>query len=80
MKNDPNPVSVHYAGVEAEQLTREMNLIREQISDDEYWIGRLQNMIEVLGDAKLSTANRTLAMRHLEDAQSRLLRELGGKP
>lgn len=80
MKNDPNPVSAHYAGVEAEQLTREMNLRTLKISDNEFIIGNLQSTIETLSNVILASAQRTLALRHLEDAQSRLIRELGDRP
>jgi hypothetical protein len=40
----------------------------------------IQGLINRMTVSPHGSANRTLAIRHLEDAQSRLQRELGDKP
>lgn len=75
-----SPQDSHASEVRATQMDDEINLLGERIAADEVMIGQLAVMICNLSDPKLATTHRTLALRHLEDAQSRLLRELGSKP
>ncbi len=61
-------------------LNRAIERIGYMIAENEAWIVRIGELLEDLADAPDKTDHRTLATMHLEDAQSRILRELGDKP
>lgn len=71
---------VHDAEVNAGILSRELVDLEYQIHEDIKFVGEQQKFINFLTATKYKTANRMLALRHCEDAQSRILRELGDKP
>ena len=70
----------HDAVFNAGQLSAERVDLEYQISEDVVFIGEQQKFINFLTVTKYKSAHRTLALRHCEDAQSRILRELGDKP
>lgn len=70
----------HDAEFNAGQLTRELVDLEYQIHEDIKFVGEQQKFINFLTTTKFKSAHRTLALRHCEDAQSRILRELGDKP
>jgi hypothetical protein len=77
---DSDPRIAHDAGVSVIRMAGDEKALTEQILEDVTWIANLQGMINRMTVSKHGSAQRTLALRHLEDAQSRLLRELGEKP
>lgn len=50
------------------------------ILESEEMAREIQGLLNRLHTAKHQSRHRSLALRHLEDAQSRLMRELGDKP
>ena len=70
----------HDAEFKVGQLTKELVDLEYQIHEDIKFIGEQQKFINFLTVTKYKSAHRTLALRHCEDAQSRILRELGDKP
>lgn len=79
---DPATSSVHAhdANFHAERLAKELVDLEFQIHEDIKFVGEQQKFINFLITSKYKSAHRTLALRHVEDAQSRILRELGDKP
>lgn len=77
--NHPNaePRDTHAAQAHADVLGREIADLQHHIEGDLKLCDEIQQLINFLNASKAKTAHRTLALRHLEDAQSRLLRELG---
>lgn len=67
----------HEAGVGAEQLEREITHLEQQLDGNVEMVGLLDELIHFLEGSPHKSTHRTLALRHLEDAQSRLLRENG---
>ena len=78
-RTSPNPQDCHQAGIDSERLTREIKQLEHTILELEDMIGNLSGMIGMLRDIPQGGAHSTLAMRHLEDARSRLFLELGTK-
>ena len=76
---DGEPQTCHDAGLLEARLRKEIEGIKQLIDSDLCLIGKLDEVIGGFIPA-LSTSFRTLALRHVEDAQSRLLRELGDYP
>lgn len=74
------PRVAHIETVSRDQLRLERDNMAEAILEDEEWISELQGLLNRITCSPHGSAHRQLAIRHLEDAQSRLLRELGDKP
>ena len=73
----PDPATAHDATVLAGQISKQIDRTQAIIDSDEVIIGMLQGVINHLQNDELRTEFRTLALRHIEDAQARLVRELG---
>lgn len=73
------PRDAHCAGVNAGMLEREIEDLENQILADQRLCGEIQHAINFLTASKTKTRQRALALAELENAQSRLLRELGEK-
>jgi len=76
---DGDPQTSHDAGVLASRIEAEVKDIKALIDSDLQLVSLLDQVI-LSFDLTLSTSNRTLASRHIEDSQSRLIRELGDYP
>lgn len=72
-----DPRLSYEAGVTAAQLEREAKAMTEQRDGNNELICELQKLINYLESSPRKSSHRTLALRHLEDAQSRLMRENG---
>ena len=77
---ETDPRTAHEAGVAADGVERELHQVTATIASDVELVGEIQQQINYLSESSFKSAHRTLALRHLEDAQSRLLRELGDLP
>ena len=75
-----SPADLHDATAITERLEKEIDQLAESIVAEEFLIIDIGHMIDRLEKTNFKTAHRTLALRHLEDAQSSLIRELGDKP
>ena len=73
------PQECHQAKVYADEVAREIASLREMADADEILVQGIQNLLDTITILP-PTAHRVLALRHIEDAQSRLMRELGDKP
>lgn len=76
-KPSTDPRLAHEAGVAAERLGRDVEKLREYHAGNAALILRLQELIRYLENSPHKSVHRSLALRHLEDAQSRLMRENG---
>ena len=65
------------AGESADRLAREIMAMNQQKAGNQGLIEQIQIQINYLEKSPHQSAHRTLALRHLEDAQSRLIRENG---
>jgi len=74
------PAERHAAETDADSLVRELARISGEIADVETWLSDLAPLIRKLRIRNIGYRNATLALQHLEDAESRLIRELGDKP
>lgn len=77
---DSDPRIAHDVSVEVLRMAREEKELMTQIQEDVEFMAGIQGLINRITVSPHGSANRTLAIRHLEDAQSRLQRELGDKP
>ena len=75
-----DPQTAHDALVIRKNIEREMEVLVAQSEEDIMIIEELDRCIEKLSNPKFESVHRVLALRHLEDAQSRLIRELGDPP
>lgn len=80
MRDDPNPGAAHNAGVRASAIEQDIQRIKQTIDSNLLSIDHMEFLLGQLSIPSISSADRTLALRHIEDAQSRLLRELGDQP
>jgi len=80
MRMDASPQDAHDAGLEAEKLARSITSLEALIEGDELLLAHCEALLLRLRDPALVTAHRMLACRHVEDAESRILRELGDLP
>lgn len=71
---------VHDAEVDIGILSKEIEDLEYEIAEDVKFVGEMQRFVNFLSVTKYKSWHRTLALRHCEDAQSRILRELGDKP
>jgi hypothetical protein len=71
-----DPRTAHEAGVSADQLDREIVELELAIAGNEKLISAIQQEINFLLASPYKSASRMIALRHLEDAQSRLIREI----
>ncbi len=72
-----DPRLAHEAGVSAERLEGEIQKLTQHRAGNLEMIGLIAELIRFLEASPHKSAHRTLALRHLEDAQSRLIRETG---
>lgn len=80
MRDDRDPGSAHNAGARARAIEADISRIRNLIDDDLLLIACIDACIDRLGNMTLTTSHRTLTTVLMEDAQSRLMRELGDHP
>lgn len=73
----PNPHTAHDENIAAIMSEREAGDIAEAIEAVEAVRMHCGDLIRDLGKIRLRSPHITLALRHLEDAESRLIRELG---
>lgn len=76
-KSSSDPRLAYEAGVRAAELTAQMDKLVQHRSGNHSVIRQLENIILYLEQSPHQSAHRTLVLRHIEDAQSRLLRENG---
>lgn len=74
------PRVCHDHEVAADVLGGQIATLKSHAEENERMIGNLQGLLMELAASGHQSAHRTLALRHLEDAQSRLMRELGERP
>ncbi len=74
-----NPRDRHQAETAAHEVKREIAKFRNIACDDEILLLGLKNLVDTMAQLP-PTPHRMLALRHVEDAQSRLMRELGDQP
>ena len=74
--NASNPSAVHQINRSITDAKDQQRGLTLEISACATAIADIRSIIAALGKTRPSS-NKTLAMRHLEDAESRLLRELG---
>ena len=79
MRDSMDPQDIHQAHLHAEGVVRDISSLLAMADADELLVQGIQNLLDTMAILP-PTAHRVLAMRHVEDAQSRLLRELGDKP
>lgn len=78
---DSDPHIAHDSGVSVIRMESEEREMVNYIAGAERYVAEIQGMMNrMLAGGVARTPHRTLVIRHLEDAQSRLLRELGDKP
>lgn len=77
---DADHVQKHDAAFHDPRLREEVAKLGREIDHNESLINRIESMIDEMTLNSCGTAQRILAMRHLEDASSRLRRELGDHP
>lgn len=75
-----SPSDAHDAGVRAKCYEEAIARLKQTIDSNLSAISTMEKTISSLSIPSISTAHRTLALRHVEDAQSRLIRELGDHP
>lgn len=75
-----DPMDSHHAGMLAEISRKDLVSLEGQMQDNEAMVAELTDMITRLKKNRFSSADRTRALCCLEDAQSRLIRDLGTKP
>ena len=73
---DVDPHVAHDAGVTATRLEKEVVQLSEQIFENVTTIEGIERMVRFLTASPHKSPDRTLAIRHLEDASMRLRREL----
>lgn len=73
-------VQKHDAAFHEPRLREEVGKLAKAIDHNESLITRIEELITEMQQNGWGSAERTLAMRHLEDASSRLRRELGDHP
>jgi hypothetical protein len=74
------PRTAHDLGVSAEKLAVEAAGIRSYCAETADIILQIEAVCDFIGTAPRTSAHRTIALRHLEDAAMRLRRELGDEP
>lgn len=74
-----SPQEEHSLNWELQDLDRAAAKLMNAIGEVERMVRDIGGMIVLMTNAPHNSAHWTLAIRHLEDAQSRLLRELGDK-
>ena len=77
---DTEPRIAHIDTVSKEQIRMERDKVAAAILECEAVENEIHGLINRMLCAPHGSANLTLAMRHLEDAQSRVRRELGDVP
>jgi hypothetical protein len=60
-----------------EKVKADREAVAQAIVEDEHYLVLIRKVIAEMQLSEHGSANRQLAIRHLEDAESRLLRELG---
>ena len=71
-----DPRIAHESGISADRLDAEIIALSEQIEENVTSIEGIEHLIRLLTSSPHKSADRTLAIRHLEDASMRLRREL----
>ena len=77
MRLDPSPQDAHDAAILAKEMEREIERIEAMLEDDHVILAQIDAALIRLRNLAHATANRTLAIRHLEDAESRIRRDMG---
>lgn len=77
---DTDPAKLEAAKISEPRLREEVAKLGKAIDHNESLINRIESMIDEMTLNGWGSAQRTLAMLHLEDASSRLRRELGDHP
>lgn len=75
-----HPMDSQHAGMLADISRKDLAEMEGQVLDNAAMVAELNDMIARLENPSFCSADRTRALCYLEDAQSRLLRELGDKP
>ena len=75
-----SPQDAHDAKRREREIMAEIAKLKATIESDTRIISILRDAMLALGDPDMATAHRMLVLRHLEDCESRLLRELGDQP
>jgi hypothetical protein len=75
-----NPKDAHVEAVARQKEKEERTAVAQAIIEDESYLVAIRKVIAEMQLSEHGSANRQLAIRHLEDAESRLLRELGDVP
>jgi hypothetical protein len=78
--SEADPVQQHDAAFLEPRLREEVSKLGKVMDENESLITRIEALITDMQQSGWSSAERTLAIRHLEDASSRLRRELGDHP
>jgi hypothetical protein len=78
--SDAEPAKLEAARISEPRLREEVKKICAAIEQNEGWITRIESMIDEMNLKGWGSSDRSLAIRHLEDASSRLRRELGDHP
>ena len=76
MAVDADPHIAHESEVVATRLEKEVVMLNEQITENVQTVEGIEHMVRILVSSPHKSADRTLAIRHLEDASMRLRREL----
>jgi hypothetical protein len=79
MSPHSDPRDATESGSRAKLYRGQAAAMEAHAADNNARIHAIESLIRLLGDSKFQSANRTLAIRHLEDASMRLQRE-NGKP
>jgi hypothetical protein len=75
-----DPKDAHVEAVAREKVREERDAVAQAILEDEHYLVELRRVISAMQLSEHGSANRQLVIRHLEDAESRILRELGDVP
>lgn len=71
------PRLAHDLGVSAEKLSVEAGQLRSYVAENADIVLQIEAICDFIGTAPRTSAYRTIALRHLEDAAMRLRREIG---
>ena len=77
MRLDASPQDAHDASLRATALEKEIGRLNAMIADDHVILAQLEAAMLRLRNPEFATPHRMLVYRHLEDSESRILRELG---
>jgi len=76
---DSSPQQMHAARIDVETLEREIQETNVAIIEDEKFVRDFNGLLNELYISKYKSRHRSLLVTQIEDAQSRVMRELGEK-